>query len=188
MRGHGWCPTAAPADGPGVVAGEPVVFCALAWQGRMIAGFAGTKLQSVAANGPGVAVRIGHDPRLVAAAEKMIAALGCAGLVSFEFRVEPGSGSPVLIACCPRPIPLGILGARIGADLAAELAALLRGAPTRAQPVIPTGHAELLLFPPALHVARRRSIFFADVPRQGPSVTHHVARARDREQRQRVWA
>ena len=172
--GRDWFPTDTRTDVQGAINGEPVLFCALAWQGRMIGGFAGTKLELSYPNGPSAAVQICHEPKLAEVAEKMIAALGCTGFVSFDFMVDYASGKRKLIECNPRPVPVSHLGSRVGVDLPAELAALLRGAAPRQTPLLPSTHLDVLLFPHALDTSRHRPGRFADLPIGDPGLLRHI--------------
>ena len=175
--GRDWYPASSKIDVQGAISGEPAMFCALAWQGRMIGGYSGTKLELSYPNGPSAAVRLGHQPEMARVAETMIAALGCTGFISFDFMIEEGSGRPLLIECNPRPVPVTHLGGRIGVDLAGELAALLAGAEARAVPLRARTELDVLLFPHALDISRHRPGRLADLPIGDPGLISHVTRA-----------
>ena len=155
--GRDWYPASSKIDVQGAISGEPAMFCALAWQGRMIGGYSGTKLELSYPNGP--------------------SALGCTGFISFDFMIEEGSGRPLLIECNPRPVPVTHLGGRIGVDLAGELAALLAGAEARAVPLRARTELDVLLFPHALDISRHRPGRLADLPIGDPGLISHVTRA-----------
>ena len=174
LLGRDWYPDHSPIDVQGGVAGEPAYYCALAWQGRMVSGYAGSKLELAYPNGPSVAVQISHHQQAAAVAEKMIAALGCTGFVAFDFMER--DGEILLIECNPRPVPASHLGKWVGVDHATELAKVLQGAPPAA-PLAPAGQADILLFPYALDKSRHVPGQIADVPWEDPGLIHHFDRS-----------
>jgi hypothetical protein len=122
-----WYPTETAIDVQRSIKGTPAMFCAVALQGRMIAGFAGITQQTCAANGPSSIVWIGADAEMARISEIMIRALGATGFVAFDFMIDDTTGDIYLLECNPRPIPVGHLGSRIGVDLCAALKAGLSG-------------------------------------------------------------
>lgn len=140
-----WYPTPGAIDIQQAIAGEPAMYCALAMAGTLVAGFAGHTKQASSATGPSSVVTIGPDAAMEQAAATMIAGLGASGFIGFDFMIETGTGRAYLLECNPRPIQVGHLGARIGVDLCAALAAALHhraGAAATA-----SGHATVALFP-----------------------------------------
>ena len=174
LLGRDWYPADTPVDIQAGIAGNATFCCALAWQGTMISGYAGTALQLAYPNGPSVAVQLSHHEQMVAIAGKMIAALGCTGFVGFDFMER--DGEMLLIECNPRPVPVSHLGARIGVDHAAELADLLHGLPPRRTPLVTAMTLDVQLFPHALATARQPSARFADVPWEDRGLIRHVVR------------
>jgi hypothetical protein len=120
-----WYPTETAIDVQRSIMGTPAMFCAVAIQGRMVAGFAGITQQTCAANGPSSIVWIGADAEMERMSEIMIRALGATGFVAFDFMVDGATGDIYLLECNPRPIPVCHLGSRIGVDLCAALKAEL---------------------------------------------------------------
>lgn len=159
-----WYPALSPVDVQGVVKGRPAMVCALAWRGRMIGAFGGETLSTTSATGPSSSVRLGPHPAMEAAAKAMIEAMGCTGWVGFDFMLDEEGGEPVLLECNPRPIQVCHLGYRIGVDLAAELASLLRGEEPRRQPLRADRTLDVVLFPHALDPGRVLPGMLDDVP------------------------
>ena len=122
-----WYPTTSSTDIQQAIDGTPAMYCAVAVAGKLVAGFAGVTRQATSANGPSSVVWIGPDNEMEAAAAKMIAALGATGFIGFDFMIEAATGHAYLLECNPRPIQVSHLGARIGIDLCAALAAELSG-------------------------------------------------------------
>ncbi len=60
------------------------------------------------------------------ASRRMIRGLGAHGFIGFDFMIEYETDAAYLLECNPRPIQTGHLGARIGIDLCASLAAALQ--------------------------------------------------------------
>jgi hypothetical protein len=70
LAGRGWYPQGGPVDVQQALAGRPAFYCALAWQGRMVGGFAGEALATQGASGPSTAVRLGPHPKWPAPARR----------------------------------------------------------------------------------------------------------------------
>lgn len=145
--GRDWFPVATPVDVQGAVAGRPAMYCALAWEGRLIAGFAGIPLATRSATGPSTQVRLCAHAGMEQAVEALVAGLGCSGFIGFDFMLEETTGEPVLLECNPRPIQVCHLGVRVGVDLAAAFAAVLGGQTPAGAPARPTHEHEVVLFP-----------------------------------------
>ena len=164
LLGRDWYPDTSEVDVQAGVVGRPAMICALAWGGRMVGSFAGETLRTISATGPSTEVRIGPHPAMSEASGRMIAALGCTGWIGFDFMIEAATGAPVLIECNPRPIQIGHLGYRIGVDLSAALAALLRGGAVPDVPLAARETLDILLFPHALDPMALRAGVLADMP------------------------
>jgi predicted ATP-grasp superfamily ATP-dependent carboligase len=106
-----------------------------AWQGRMLAGYAGDPLQSHGgAMGPGTVVRFRHAPDLQEFAQRFVHAFGMSGLFTSEYMIERASGLAYLIGINRRISPATHYGAALNVDLCTALYAAIHGtdAPTRA--------------------------------------------------------
>jgi len=121
-----WYPTEAAFGVQRAIAGAPAMFGAVAWHGEMLAGFAGLPIQTDGANGPSTVLRIEQHAEMEQMSRRMIRGLGAHGFIGFDFMIEHGTDAAYLLECNPRPIQTGHLGARIGIDLCASLAAALR--------------------------------------------------------------
>ena len=160
-----WYPTRSPVDVQQAIDGQAAMFSTVALGGRMLAGFAGMKLQSSGAHGPSSVVRLGAHAEMEQAASRLIAAMGASGFLSFDFMIETATGRAYLIECNPRPAQVGHLGGRIGVDLCAALAQGLRGAAEPSRQA--AGEAIVALFPQEWLRARETTAGFGtalDVP------------------------
>lgn len=180
LLARSWYPVGSAIDVQCAVAGQPAMFCALAWQGRLVAGMTGTKLELAYANGPSAAVRLAHVPELAEAAGSMIAGLGLTGFVSFDFMVPDAGGAAVLLECNPRPVAILHLGREVGVDFGALLADRLAGR-AFAAPVVPTGARDVLIFPHSLDRERaaraQEAGWLVDMPADEPDLIAQVAAA-----------
>jgi len=170
-----WYPAVSAMDVQQAITGAPAFYCGVAVGGRLIAGFAGLVEHTSSATGPSSVVRIGPHAAMQQAAQAMTAEMGLTGFIGFDFMIETGTGRAYLLECNPRPIPACHLGARIGVDLCAALAAGLRG-DTRPWP--PAGRTELVaLFPQEWERAPENLINFpgyVDVPVDDAGLLHMI--------------
>ena len=186
---HDWWPVQTDIDLQSGIAGQAAMICALAWHGKMVAGVCAEKLAPINSDGPSIAVQVCHDQVMVDSAEKMIAAMGLHGLVSFDYML-PDDGRPaLLIECNPRPVAILNLGVQVGVDFAGLLADLVHGGDAPAEPVLATGSAQTLLFPnaldPAWHCEALARGWHLDMPINEPDI---VAAMRDRPEHERPAA
>ncbi len=142
-----WFPTPTGVDVQAAIDGRPAMYCAVAWHGKMLAGFGGIPKETVSATGPSSALWIGPHPAMAAVAERMIASLGASGFIGFDFMLEHGSDVAYLLECNPRPIQVCHLGALIGADLMRPLADALAGRAVATKAAAPDQALEVALFP-----------------------------------------
>lgn len=145
LLGRAWQPGDGGIDVQARIVGTPAMYCAVALEGRMLAGFGAVTRQTSGVNGPSTRVRLGPDAAMERTARVMLAALGATGFVNFDFMIEAGTGAVLLLECNPRPIPISHLGGRVGVDLCAALMAGLTGA--AAPHAARAGAAEITLFP-----------------------------------------
>ncbi len=178
--GRDWYPAAQGITVQAGVAGRPAFYCALAWEGRMVGGFAGQPLRTAGPTGPSCEVRIGAHAAMANASERLIEALGCTGFIGFDFILPEGdltaTGVPVLIECNPRPIQTCHLGYRVGVDLVQALADLLRGGAVPDVPLEARSSLDVLLFPHACDAADLREGVVADVPMTDAGLMAYAAR------------
>ena len=122
-----WIPKPFDVEIQKAISGTPAMFTAVALNGRMLAGFAGTAQQTSSVKGPSSVAWIGQNAQMEEAARAMIGALGATGFIGFDFMIDDATGDVLLLECNPRPTPTSHLGSRIGIDLCAALAAALMG-------------------------------------------------------------
>jgi predicted ATP-grasp superfamily ATP-dependent carboligase len=102
-----------------------------AWEGRVLAGYAGDRLQTYAGvTSPATVVRYRHAPEVRAMSERLVAAFGMSGLFTTECVIEHGTGTPFLIDVERRIGPATHHGTVINVDLCAALAAAMRDSPS----------------------------------------------------------
>ena len=174
MLSRDWYPTAGDIDIQKAVDGSPAMYCVLAIGGKVVAGFAGEARQTSSATGPSSVVWIGAHDAMARASATMVGALGITGFVGFDFMLEHGTGAAYLLECNPRPIQVGHLGARIGVDLGAALAAAMRGETVRTQP---EQEAVVRLFPQEWRrdpTSLDRDTADCDVPWDDPSLVREM--------------
>lgn len=145
-----WFPRHTPCDVQRAVSGQSAMFCGFAWQGKLLGGYAGQRIEQLYANGPSRSVRLSHDPRMAQAAQAMIEALGFSGFFSFDFMLPDDGTMPVLLECNPRVVPITQAGAQLGVDMIAMLARCLRGRRLPGTPAFADRTVDLLLFPYSL--------------------------------------
>lgn len=168
--GRDWYPATAPIDIQAPIAGHPAMYCALAWHGRLAAGFAGEPLALSHATGPSTAVRVGAHPGMQQMVQTMIQATGATGLIGFDFMIGDADGQPYLIECNARPIQISHLGYRIGVDIAVELHRLMNGGAVAEHPLMPTRSIDVSLFPMALNEDAIDPSLFRDIPGADPGL------------------
>jgi len=122
-----WYPTDTALSVQQAIVGKPAMYCCVALDGRILAGFGGIALETSTPDGPSTMVRLSDGGEMADTAATMIAACKATGFIGFDFMIEAASGAAYLIECNPRPIQIGHLGPRIGVDLCGALAAGLAG-------------------------------------------------------------
>jgi hypothetical protein len=106
-----------------------------ALEGRLLAGYAGDRLQTFGGvTSPATVVRYRDAPDLRAMSERLVAAFRTTGLFTSEYIVERDTGTPYLIDIERRIGPATHCGSVMNVDLCAALAAAMRGvsSPSRA--------------------------------------------------------
>jgi predicted ATP-grasp superfamily ATP-dependent carboligase len=140
-----WYPRNTTLDVQQAIVGTPAMYCAVAIDGRLIAGFAGIKQRTCSANGPSSIVKIGANAEMERASSIMIRALKATGFIAFDFMIDGLTRDIYLLECNPRPTPVCHLGARIGVDLCGALAVELSGQKYR--PAAEIKEETITLFP-----------------------------------------
>lgn len=102
-----------------------------AWQGRMLAGYAGDRLQAHdGPASPGTVVRYRHDADLRDHSERLVAAFGMSGIFTSEYLIERDTGRAYLLEINRRTSPGTHYGSVMNVDLCAALHAALHEAPS----------------------------------------------------------
>ena len=140
-----WYPAGQSVDIQQAIVGKPAMYVCVALGGVLLAGFSGTALKTRGENGPSSVVALGPHAAMRAASERMVRALGATGFLSFDFMIASATGEAYLLECNPRPNQVGHLGAHVGIDLCAALAAAMRGRPLDGAQEV--GRATVALFP-----------------------------------------
>jgi biotin carboxylase len=111
--------------------------CAVAcWQGEVLACIAAESVTTQSQTGPSTVARIIDNAELLATAKRVVRALGCSGLVGFDFMIEAATGSAHIIEMNPRVTPICTVRLGPGRDLVEALLARAAGRPERVhQPV-----------------------------------------------------
>ena len=146
-----------------------------AWQGRMLAGYAGDRLEALGGPmGSGTVVRYRDIPELRALSEKLVRAFGMSGLFTSEYMIERGTGWPYLLEINRRISPATHYGAVLKVDLCAALHAAMHDAPMPTRSALDAGEERVFVqFPaewfrdPASRWLRRYPV---DVPWDDPEL------------------
>ena len=102
-----------------------------AFEGRLLAGYAGDRLQTFGGvTSPATVVRYRGSPELHAMSERLVAAFGMSGLFTCEYIAEHDTGTPYLIDIERRTGPATHCGSVMNVDLCAALTAAMRGVPS----------------------------------------------------------
>ena len=173
------------------VPGQPAMRTVAAWQGRELAGMSFlAECVHPALTGTSTVLKPLDHPEMAAASQRLVAALGVSGIVSFDFVIEqtgegPASGAAYLIEMNPRPIGATHLGRLFGHDLCGALFSRL-GWPV-AQPMADaaTQPVAIAVFPKELERSPRtdwltRAGTLHDVPWQDPSLIDAYVRRLNR--------
>jgi hypothetical protein len=127
LLGRDWYPVGSKVDVQKGVEGSPAFYSALAWRGKMVAGFAGLVEKTRSENGPSVVVRVAMHEEMARMSSELIAATGASGFIGFDFMIEAATRKAYLLECNARPVQCCHLGPRIGVDPCAALAAAMFG-------------------------------------------------------------
>jgi biotin carboxylase len=115
------------------VAGRIVSQAMVAWEGRVLAGYAREKLVTHPPTGPATVVRCLHAPQIRRFSEQLAIGLGLNGFFGLEYIVDARTDEAYLLEINRRATPATPLGAMIGLDLCAALYAAVNGAPQAAR-------------------------------------------------------
>jgi hypothetical protein len=113
-----------------LVPGVPAMRTVSTWQGQVLDGvsFVAERVHPVP-TGASTVVRLIRHAEIEDTVRRLVAALGCSGLVSFDFILDVDRDLAYLIEMNPRPISATHLGRMFGHDAVAALLARLQGVP-----------------------------------------------------------
>jgi len=166
-----WYPSKPVIELQKAAAGKPAMYCAVALDGKLLAGFSGITQKNIGRSGPSTVVWIGYNKAFEDAARSLIAATCTSGFVGFDFMWDEVHQSAVLLECNPRPIQICHLGETIGVNLCSALANALEGKAS-ARAALPQ-EAVVRLFPQDCSRDEGSELAQAaalDVPRQDPKL------------------
>lgn len=161
----------------------------VAWQGRMLAGYAGDCLQPgrADATAPATVLRFRDAPDLGECARLLAAAFGISGIFTCEYVIDDAAGNPYLVEISRRIGPAAHYGAVLGVDLCAALRAAARGVPPPGRSAPEPGQERtFVVFPgewlrdPASQWLRRHPV---DVPWDDPQLIEAMLALRHRAAR-----
>jgi hypothetical protein len=131
------------------LAGRTQYFHGVAWNGRLLAGYAGEK---VVANpeptGPPTVTHYFRSPRLRAMAERLVVGFGMSGFFVVEFRTDERTQEPYLIEITRRISPATHLGAARNVDFCAALFAALQGTTSASRSDLAEGEEGITVYFP----------------------------------------
>jgi hypothetical protein len=132
------------------VNGAPAMHTLAASEGRVLEGVSFLAEHThPGPTGPSTVVRHIENPEMADTAARLVAALDCSGIVSFDFVLEAGGSDAYLVEVNPRPIAAACLGSLFGHDVYGAWMAHLRGLP--APPRAPAAETRpVALFPQEL--------------------------------------
>ncbi len=165
------------------VNGVPAMHTLAASEGRVLEGVSFLAERThPGPTGPSTVVRHIENPEMADTAARLVAALGCSGMLSFDFVLEAGGSDAYLIEVNPRPVAVAGLGRLFGHDVYGAWMAQLRGlsAPPRApvaetRPVALFPH-EIVRDPRGLRERLGRDEVLHDAPGDDPDVVEAYAR------------
>lgn len=150
------------------------------WNGNVLASLHFEVVNKCTSNGPASVVRIIENPDMFAAVKKIAKRLNLSGLHGFDFLLESGTGSAVLIEINPRATQVGHLTLGPGRDLPAALVAAITGETIREAPQL-TENGTIALFPQEWKRNPESSFLrsgYHDVPWEEPDLVRACVRGR----------
>ena len=117
-----------------------------AFEGSLLAGYAGDRLQTFAGvMSPATVIRYRDAPELRAMSERLVAAFGMTGLFTSEYIVERDTGTPYLIDIERRIGPATHYGSVMNVDLCSTLAAAMQGVPSSSRAGLDPGDERMFV-------------------------------------------
>lgn len=147
------------------LAGRTQYFQAVAWDGRLLAGYAGEKIiANPEPTGPPTVTRYFRSPRLRAMAEHLVAGFGMAGTFVVEFRTDEHTQDVHLIEINRRISPATHLGASRNVDLCVALYAAVEGKTSTSRADLDEGEGGINVFFPGEWLRDPQSRYLREYP------------------------
>jgi hypothetical protein len=118
------------------------------WNGEVLASHHFEVLDKQYFAGPATVLRLIDNPKISAAAERMVRRLKLSGVIGFDFILEANSGDPNLVEINPRATQVGHLALGSGRDIPAAIYSVLTGELIQPAPKV-TEKNTICLFPEA---------------------------------------
>ena len=160
-----------PAAGPGRylaqahLPGRTQYFQAVAWKGRLLAGWAGEKvIADPEPTGPPTVTRYFRSPQLRAMTEQLVSGFGISGHFVAEFRLDERTQETHLIEINRRISPAAHLGAQRNVDLCAALYAAVEGTASTTRADLSEGEEGFTVYFPGEWLRDPHSRYLRDCP------------------------
>ncbi|HEX7329570.1 MAG TPA: hypothetical protein VF428_13655 [Casimicrobiaceae bacterium] len=132
-----------------LVRGPTQYYMGVAWQGRLLAGYAGEKVVAhPEPNGPPTVARYFRSPRLREITVRLLRGFSVTGFFVAEFRLDEASGEPLLLELTRRMSPVTHRSADRNVDLCAALHAELSGTVSPSRLDLDDGESGYVVFFP----------------------------------------
>jgi predicted ATP-grasp superfamily ATP-dependent carboligase len=145
--------------------GRTQYFQAVAWQGRLLAGWAGEKVVAdPEPTGPPTVTRYFRSPQLRAVTAQLVSGFGMSGHFVVEFRVDERTQEVHLIEINRRVSPAAHLGAARNVDLCAALYAAVEGTASTSRDDLAEGEEGVTVYFPGEWLRDPQSHYLRDYP------------------------
>ena len=145
--------------------GRTQYFQGVAWNGRLLAGYAGEKIiANPEPTGPPTVTRYFRSPRLRAVTEQLVAGFGMAGSFVVEFRIDERTQDAHLVEINRRISPVTHLGAMRNVDFCAALYAAVNGTTSTSRADLSEGEEGIAVFFPGEWLRDPESRYLRDYP------------------------
>jgi hypothetical protein len=163
--------------------GRPANCAVACWQGEVLAGISSESVASEMRTALSTIARIIDNPEMLDAARRVVRALGCSGLISFDFMIEAATGAAYMTGMNPRATPMCTVRLGAGRDLVEALIARAAGRPVSHRPPI-TERDMIVFFPHTWRVdpdSAHLRTGYHDVPWEEPALVRALMRPKTQE-------
>lgn len=166
-----------------LVRGPTQYYMGVAWQGRLLAGYAGEKVVAhPEPNGPPTVARYFRSPRLREITSRLLRGFSVSGFFVAEFRLDEATGEPLLLELTRRISPVTHRSADRNVDLCAALHAELSGTVSPSRIDLDDGETGYVVFFPGEWLRDPQSAWLrqqpVDVPWDEPELVAALMRLR----------